>query len=72
MAESGKSFPDIAETFNRESVSSPAGKQCSKTAVHKMVSNEAYYGHSRAGLDGEGRSTSVRMDDAFYAIVPKS
>ncbi len=72
MAESGKSVLDIAKTFNREGISSPAGRHWSKTAVHKMLSNEAYTGTLVWGSTAKDKAPPVRVEDAFPAIVSKS
>ncbi len=72
MAESGKSVLDIAKAFNGEGVPSPAGKRWSKTAVHKMLSNETYTGTLVWGLTAKDKAPPVRVEDAFPAIVPKA
>ncbi len=72
MAESGKSVLDIAKTFNREGIASPAGRQWSKTAVHKMLSNEAYTGTLVWGSTAKDKAPPVRVEDAFPALVSKA
>ena len=72
MAESGKSVLDIAKTFNAEGLPSPAGKRWSKTAVHKMLSNETYTGTLVWGLTAKDKAPPVRVEGAFPAIVPKT
>ena len=44
MAESGSSVLDIVKTLNAEGIASPAGKEWSKTGIHKMLTNIAYTG----------------------------
>ena len=56
MVESGKSVLDIAKAFNGEGISSPAGKRWSKTAVHKMLSNETYTGTLVWGLTAKDKA----------------
>ena len=72
MAESGSSVLDIVKTLNAEGIASPAGKEWSKTGVHKMLSNVAYTGTLVWGKSDKGKAEPVRVEDAFPALVSKS
>ena len=72
MAESGSSVLDIVKTLNAEGIASPAGKEWSKTGIHKMLSNVAYTGTLVWGKSDKGNAKPVTVEDAFPALVSKS
>ena len=72
MAESGSSVLDIVKTLNAEGIASPAGKEWSKTGIHKMLSNIAYTGTLVWGSSAKAKAAPVRVEDAFPALVSKS
>ena len=72
MAESGRSVLDIVKTLNGEGITSPGGKEWSKTGIHKMLSNEAYTGTLIWGSSEKGKAEPVKVENAFTALVSKS
>jgi len=49
MADNETGCKEIAQTLNREGLRTSTGKQWTKTAIHKALTNEAYCGHSGLG-----------------------
>ena len=72
MAESGSSVLDIVKTLNAEGIASPAGKEWSKTGIHKMLTNIAYTGTLVWGKSDKGKAEPVTVEDACPALVSKS
>ena len=69
MALHGMSSLDIARILNDEGVASARGKRWGKTAVHKMLCNEAYTGTLIWGVRAKDGAPPVRVEKAFPAIV---
>lgn len=69
MAEAGKGTLDIARTLNHEGIASPRGKLWGKTSVHFVLTNEAYTGTLLWGANAKDEGNSVRVEEAFPAIV---
>ena len=69
MAEAGKGTLDIARNLNDEGIASPGGKLWGKTSVHAVLTNEAYTGTLLWGANAKDKDNSVRVEEAFPAIV---
>ena len=65
----GKTSLEIVKTLNAEGIPSSSGKRWSKTAVHKVLVNEAYTGTLVWGTNAKDGQEPVRVEDAFPAIV---
>ena len=72
LALQGKSTLDITRTLNAEGVASPRSKQWLKSAVHNMLTNEAYTGAVVWGTKAKDGAPPVRVEKAFTALVLKS
>ena len=72
LAESGSSVLDIVKALNAEGIASPAGKEWSKTGIHKMLTNIAYTGTLVWGSSAKAKAEPVTVEDAFPALVSKS
>ncbi len=72
MALRGQSSLDITKTLNAEGVPSPRGKQWLKSAVHTMLTNEAYTGVLVWGTKAKENGEPVRVEKAFPALVSKT
>ena len=72
LADSGSSVLDIVKTLNTEGIASPAGKEWSKTGIHKMLTNVAYTGTLVWGKSDKGKAEPVTVEDAFPALVSKA
>ncbi len=71
MAEAGTGMLNIARTLNDEGISSPTGKRWSKNGSHFILRNEVYTGTLLWGGKGKVKTESVRIENAFPAIVSK-
>ena len=71
MALKGLSSLDITKSLNAEGVPSPRGKQWLKSAVHTMLTNEAYTGVLVWGTKARDGAEPVRVEKAFPALVSK-
>ncbi len=65
----GKTSLDIPKTLNAEGIPSSSGKHWSKTAIHKVLTNEAYTGILIWGQNAKDGQEPVRVENAFPAIV---
>ena len=65
----GKTTLDIFKILNAEGIPSSSGKKWSKTAVHKILINEAYAGTLIWGTNAKDGQEPVRVENAFPAIV---
>ena len=71
LAESGKGITEIARTLNDDGIANPTGRPWSKNGVHILLTNVVYTGTLLWGLNARDGSPSVRVEDAFPAIVSK-
>ena len=62
----------IARALNDEGIASPAGKLWSKNGIHFILRNEVYTGALVWGVAGKGKDDSIRVEQAFPAIIPKA
>ncbi len=65
----GRTTLDIFKTLNAEGIPSSSGKRWGKTAIHKILVNEAYTGTLVWGQKARDGQDPVRVENAFPAIV---
>lgn len=76
MALNDTGCKDIAQTVNREGIRTSTGERWGKTAVHKVLTNEAYAGTlvwgGRPGHPAiRSNDPPVRVEDAWEAIIDR-
>ena len=69
MALKGESVLTIARILNHEGIPSARGKRWNKTTIYAMLTNEAYTGTLIWGATAKDGLGSVRVENAFPAIV---
>jgi len=67
-----KGLKEIAKSLNKDGISAPDGGKWGKQRLHKILTNEAYYGRLIWGKKHKGNSLSpVIKDNAWPAIIDK-
>ena len=71
MTLQGRTALDITRALNAEGIPTANGKRWLKTTVHTVLTNEAYTGTLVWGTNAKDKAPSVRVEDAFPAIVTR-